>query len=89
MHAAGVVIGDKPLWEYVPVFQPPGENGSSPSSPRTRSRRPGLVKFDFLGLKTLTVIQIALDLVNRERPPERAQLERAPASRSTTPRSTS
>jgi hypothetical protein len=41
MHAAGVVIGDKPLWEYVPVFGPANAATSSPSSPRTRSRRRG------------------------------------------------
>ena len=39
---------------------------SSPSTTRTTVEKAGLVKFDFLGLKTLTVIQIAVDLVNRE-----------------------
>ena len=40
MHAAGVVIADKPLWEYVPVYKDAkSETCSSPSSPRTRSRR--------------------------------------------------
>jgi DNA polymerase-3 subunit alpha len=41
-HAAGVVIGDRPLWEYVPCFRPAGEDtASSPSTTRTWSRRPG------------------------------------------------
>ncbi|MBX7100108.1 MAG: DNA polymerase III subunit alpha [Myxococcaceae bacterium] len=65
MHAAGVVIADKPLWEYVPVFHPPGEKTLVTQYAKDEVEAAGLVKFDFLGLKTLTVIQNALDLVNR------------------------
>ncbi|HET9451741.1 MAG TPA: DNA polymerase III subunit alpha, partial [Aggregicoccus sp.] len=65
MHAAGVVIADKPLWEYVPVYQPPGEKTLITQFAKDEVEAAGLVKFDFLGLKTLTVIQHALDLVNR------------------------
>src|SRR2546423_12357356 len=70
MHAAGVVIADKPLWEYVPVYQPPGEKVLITQFAKDEVEAAGLVKFDFLGLKTLTVIQHALDLVNRGRKPE-------------------
>jgi DNA polymerase III subunit alpha len=67
-HAAGVVIGDKPLWEYVPCFRPAGdETGIVTQYDKDMVEKAGLVKFDFLGLKTLTVIQICLDHVNRER----------------------
>jgi DNA polymerase-3 subunit alpha len=66
-HAAGVVIGDKPLWEYVPCFRPAGEEGIVTQYDKDMVEKAGLVKFDFLGLKTLTVIQTCLDLVNRER----------------------
>jgi DNA polymerase-3 subunit alpha len=67
MHAAGVVIGDKPLWEYVPVYRPSGEEGLITQFAKDEVELAGLVKFDFLGLKTLTVIQDALDLINRGR----------------------
>ncbi|RYZ42381.1 MAG: DNA polymerase III subunit alpha, partial [Myxococcaceae bacterium] len=65
MHAAGVVIADKPLWEFVPVYSPPGEKILITQFAKDEVEAAGLVKFDFLGLKTLTVIQHALDLVNR------------------------
>jgi DNA polymerase III subunit alpha len=62
-HAAGVVIGDRPLDELVPVYR-----DSRASMPATQFNmkwveEAGLVKFDFLGLKTLTVIKNALDLL--------------------------
>jgi DNA polymerase-3 subunit alpha len=66
-HAAGVVIGDRPLWEYVPCFRPAGEEGIVTQYDKDMVEKAGLVKFDFLGLKTLTVIQTCLDLVNREK----------------------
>jgi DNA polymerase-3 subunit alpha len=70
MHAAGVVIADRPLWEYVPVYQPPGEKVLITQFAKDEVEAAGLVKFDFLGLKTLTVIQHALTLINRQRPGE-------------------
>ena len=66
-HAAGVVIGEKPLWEYVPCFRPAGEEGIVTQYDKDMVEKAGLVKFDFLGLKTLTVIQTCIDLVNREK----------------------
>ncbi|MDB4981421.1 MAG: dnaE1 [Myxococcales bacterium] len=67
-HAAGVVIGDKPLWEYVPCFRPAGDDdGIVTQYDKDMVEKAGLVKFDFLGLKTLTVIQTCLDLVNKEK----------------------
>ena len=57
-HAAGVVIGEKPLWEYVPVVR--GQNGELVTQfAKTEVEEAGLVKFDFLGLKTLTVLDHA------------------------------
>jgi len=68
MHAAGIVIGDKPLWEYVPCFR--GQNGEIVTQFAMKEvEKAGLVKFDFLGLKTLTVIQTAVRLINQRRPP--------------------
>ncbi|MBI2897052.1 MAG: DNA polymerase III subunit alpha [Deltaproteobacteria bacterium] len=67
MHAAGVVIADKPMYEYVPVFR--GQNGELVSQfDKDLVEKVGLVKFDFLGLKTLTVIDIAVDRLIRKRP---------------------
>ena len=66
MHAAGVVIGDEPLWQYCPVFR--GANQELVTQfAKDEVELAGLVKFDFLGLKTLTVIQDAVDLVNLNR----------------------
>ncbi|MBL8924293.1 MAG: DNA polymerase III subunit alpha, partial [Myxococcaceae bacterium] len=68
MHAAGVVIADKPLWEFVPVYQPPGEKFLVTQFAKDEVEAAGLVKFDFLGLKTLTVIENAIKLINRKLP---------------------
>ncbi len=70
MHAAGVVIADKPLWEYVPVYRPSGEKTLVTQFAKDEVEAAGLVKFDFLGLKTLTVIQNAINLANRKRGPD-------------------
>jgi DNA polymerase-3 subunit alpha len=66
LHAAGVVIGEKPLWDYVPCFRPE-EGVIATQYDMNDVAEVGLVKFDFLGLKTLTVIQTALDLANADR----------------------
>ncbi|MDQ3367172.1 MAG: DNA polymerase III subunit alpha [Myxococcota bacterium] len=69
MHAAGVVIADGPLWEYVPCFR--GQNDEIVTQFAMKEvEKAGLVKFDFLGLKTLTVIQTALRLINEKRAPD-------------------
>ncbi len=66
MHAAGVVIAERPLWEYVPCFR--GQNDEIVTQFAMKEvEKAGLVKFDFLGLKTLTVIQTALRLINEQR----------------------
>ena len=64
MHAAGVVIGEKPLWEYVPLCK--GQNGELVTQfAKDEVELAGLIKFDFLGLTTLTVIDHAVKLINR------------------------
>jgi DNA polymerase-3 subunit alpha len=62
-HAAGVVIGDRPLDELVPLYQDPRSDMPATQFNMKWVEAAGLVKFDFLGLKTLTVIQNALDLL--------------------------
>src|SRR5215831_13938810 len=62
MHAAGVVIAEQPLWEYVPCFR--GQNDELVTQFAMKEvELAGLVKFDFLGLKTLTVIDTACKLI--------------------------
>jgi DNA polymerase III subunit alpha len=64
LHAAGVVIGDKALWEYVPVCR--GKDGELVTQfAKDEVEAAGLVKFDFLGLKTLTVIAKAVAHIRR------------------------
>ena len=62
-HAAGVVIGDRPLDELVPLYQDPRSDMPATQFNMKWVEAAGLVKFDFLGLKTLTVIQSALELL--------------------------
>ncbi|MFO0692692.1 MAG: DNA polymerase III subunit alpha [Polyangiales bacterium] len=64
MHAAGVVISEGPIWDHVPVFCP-SEGVLVTQYYKDDVEAAGLVKFDFLGLKTLTVIDIAQKLVNK------------------------
>ncbi len=62
-HAAGVVIGNRPLDELVPVYQDPRAEMPATQFSMKWAERAGLVKFDFLGLKTLTAIKKAVDLL--------------------------
>ena len=61
-HASGIVISDRPLVEYLPLFK--GPNGEVMTQyTMDQVAQLGLIKFDFLGLKTLTVIQDTLGLI--------------------------
>ncbi len=62
-HAAGVVIGDRPLDALVPLYQDPRSDMPATQFNMKWVEQAGLVKFDFLGLKTLTVIQNAVNLI--------------------------
>jgi DNA polymerase-3 subunit alpha len=72
-HAAGIVISEGPLWDHVPVFRDhskaaagaAGDTGALVTQYNMSDvEAAGLVKFDFLGLKTLTVLDVAVRLVN-------------------------
>jgi DNA polymerase-3 subunit alpha len=65
-HAAGVVIGDRPLDELVPLYRDPRSDMPATQFNMKWVEAAGLVKFDFLGLKTLTVIQNAIDLIRAQ-----------------------
>ena len=62
-HAAGVVIGDRPLDRLVPLYRDPRSDMPVTQFDMKYAEAAGLVKFDFLGLKTLSVLQRALDLI--------------------------
>ena len=64
-HAAGVVIGDRPLAQLVPLYRDPRSDMPVTQFDMKYVEDSGLVKFDFLGLKTLSVLKKALDLLAR------------------------
>ena len=64
-HAAGVVIGDRPLAQLVPLYRDPRSDMPVTQFDMKTVEDTGLVKFDFLGLKTLSVLRKAVDLLER------------------------
>ncbi|MEQ8655342.1 MAG: DNA polymerase III subunit alpha [Kiloniellales bacterium] len=67
-HAAGVVIGDRPLQELIPLYRDPRSDMRVTQFNMKFVEEAGLVKFDFLGLKTLTVLAEAEILIRRRHP---------------------
>lgn len=59
-HAAGVVVSDKPMTDYLPLYKDK-KGGMVTQFDMKKVEQVGLVKFDFLGLRTMTVVQDALD----------------------------
>ena len=66
VHAAGVVISDKNLQDIVPLYKDAKSDMPSTQFSTKYVETASLIKFDFLGLKTLTVIQKAIDLINKK-----------------------
>ena len=66
-HAAGIVIGDRPLSELVPLYRDPKSDMPVTQFNMKWVEPAGLVKFDFLGLKTLTVLDVAVKLAEAAR----------------------
>jgi DNA polymerase-3 subunit alpha len=62
-HAAGVVIGDRPLDQLVPLYRDPKSDMPVVQFSMKYAEMAGLVKFDFLGLKTLTVLSRACQMI--------------------------
>ena len=67
-HAAGIVIGDRPLEELVPLYRDPRSSLPATQFNMKYVEKAGLVKFDFLGLKTLTIIDKAQRLIRQHIP---------------------
>lgn len=65
-HAAGVVIGDRPLDELVPLYRDPRSDMPVTQFNMKYVEQAGLVKFDFLGLKTISVVKKAIDIIHEE-----------------------
>ena len=74
-HAGGVVIAPRALTEFAPLFCEPGGGGLVTQFDMKDLEAVGLVKFDFLGLKTLTIIQAAVDLINAKQPVTEPKLD--------------
>jgi DNA polymerase-3 subunit alpha len=75
-HAAGVVISNKSLMEYLPLYR--GQNGEVMTQyPMKEVETIGLVKFDFLGLKTLTQVNHAIQLIEKDHQ-EKIELSQIP-----------
>ncbi|WKZ31613.1 MAG: DNA polymerase III subunit alpha [Thermodesulfobacteriota bacterium] len=66
-HAAGVVISNRPLDEYMPLYKQQKDDSVTTQFTMKDVEKVGLVKFDFLGLKTLTVIDKTIKLVKSNR----------------------
>ena len=62
-HAAGVVIGDRPLDQLVPLYRDPRSDMPVTQFDMKYVEAAGLVKFDFLGLKTLSVLRKAVEML--------------------------
>ncbi len=69
-HAAGVVVTPRPLTEYLPLYIDPKSQGQVTQYAMSYVEKIGLVKFDFLGLKTLTVIDNAVRLIREGKDPD-------------------
>jgi DNA polymerase-3 subunit alpha len=70
-HAAGIVISEKPMLDYLPLYK--GKEGEIVTQFDGKFvEKVGLIKFDFLGLRTMTVIEDALDIIrgNGKTPPD-------------------
>ena len=73
MHAGGVLIAPGKITDFCPLYQQPGSDSAVSQFDKDDVEAIGLVKFDFLGLATLTILELAKDFI-RARRPERAGL---------------
>ena len=71
MHAGGVLIAPGKITDFCPLYQQPGSDSAVSQFDKDDVEAIGLVKFDFLGLATLTILELAKDFIVA-RQPERA-----------------
>ncbi len=72
MHAGGVLIAPGKITDFCPLYQQPGSDAAVSQYDKDDVEAIGLVKFDFLGLATLTILELAKDFI-RARRPDRAE----------------
>lgn len=77
-HAGGVVIAPSKLTDFVPIYQPEGDDSPVTQFDKDDVESAGLVKFDFLGLRTLTIIDWALDIIKGQKGVELPDIETLP-----------
>ena len=68
MHAGGVLIAPGKLTEFTPLYQQPGSESAVSQYDKDDVEAAGLVKFDFLGLATLTILEIAKEFIRARHP---------------------
>jgi len=68
MHAGGVLIAPGKLTDFCPLYQQPGSDSAVSQYDKSDVEAVGLVKFDFLGLATLTILEIARELIQKRHP---------------------
>ena len=68
MHAGGVLIAPGKITDFCPLYQQPGSESAVSQYDKDDVEAIGLVKFDFLGLATLTILEIAKDLIVKRHP---------------------
>ena len=68
MHAGGVLIAPGKITDFCPLYQQPGSDSAVSQFDKDDVEAIGLVKFDFLGLATLTILEHAKDLIRARRP---------------------
>ncbi len=78
-HAGGVVIAPDRLTEYTPLYCEEGSTSAVTQLDKDDVEAVGLVKFDFLGLRTLTIIDSAVRIINAQSPDEPLDIEQLPA----------
>lgn len=85
MHAGGVLIAPSKLTDFCPLYQQPGSDSAVSQYDKDDVEAVGLVKFDFLGLATLTILEIAKDfIVTRHKGQENFAFENIPLDDATT-----
>jgi DNA polymerase-3 subunit alpha len=72
MHAGGVLIAPGKLTDFCPLYQQPGSQSAVSQYDKNDVESVGLVKFDFLGLATLTILEIARELIKKRHPGQEA-----------------
>jgi DNA polymerase III alpha subunit len=83
MHAGGVLIAPGKLTDFTPLYQQPGSESAVSQYDKDDVEAAGLVKFDFLGLATLTILEIAKEFIVKRATRDRRTL-RSKTSRWTT-----